>query len=271
MNNRPSLSPTSSDVINSYKKRRRRNNPNLVYIIAGILLLGGVILLIVWLSQPGRPIGQYFATETPTPTVTSTPTNTTVPSPTATITETPTITPTATYASPFNYIVQDGDYLALLVERYGLGDNGIAKLIALNPYRGIDATSLLPLGIDPTTLNIVPGMSLVIPNPDYQLPTATAVPADLPRGTKLEYTVQTGDSLGAIAATFNSTEEEIIKENNIEDASKIFVGQLLIIPVNIVTPTATRPPTSTPITPGPGTVLPTITQTPINAVPTTKP
>src|SRR5262245_32362533 len=145
MNNRPSLSPTSSDVINSYKKRRRRNNPNLIYILIGILVLGGVISLIAWMSQDGMPIARMLATETPTPTVTSTPTSTTAPTATATVTETPTITPTPTYASPFNYIVQDGDYLALLVERYGLGDNGIAKLIALNPFRGTDPNSLLPL------------------------------------------------------------------------------------------------------------------------------
>lgn len=264
MNNRPPLSPTSADVINSFKKRRNRNNPNLVYIIAGILLLGGVILLIVWLSQPGKPIARMFATETPTPTVTSTVTNTSTPTSTATQTETPTITPTPTFASPFNYTVQDGDYLALLVERYELGDDGIAKLIALNPYRGVDPTTQLPLGID-ETLNIIPGMVLLIPNPDYQLPTITPIPPDLPRGTKIDYVVQAGDSLGAIAAKFNSTEEEIKKANTtIDEAGNIFIGQSLVIPVNMVTPTATRPPTSTPITPGPGTTLPTATLTPIN-------
>ena len=62
--------------------------------------------------------------------------------------------------------------------------------------------------------------------------------------------MQSGDSLARIAALFNSTEEDIIKENNITDPNAIQVGQLLIIPVNMVTPTATRPPTSTPITPG---------------------
>ncbi|MFN8411587.1 MAG: LysM peptidoglycan-binding domain-containing protein [Anaerolineales bacterium] len=256
---------TSSDVINSYRKRRQRNNPNLVYILAGVFLLGGLILLIVWLSQPNQPIGRLFATETPTPTVTYTPTSTSTPTATSTLTETPTITPTPTYASPFNYTVQSGDYLALLVDKFGLGDDGIAKLISLNPYGGIDPNTQLPLGIDPTTLNIVPGMLILIPNPDYQLPTATAIPADLPRGTKVDYTVQSGDSLAAIAAKFNSTEEEIAKVNNITDPSKIFVGQALVIPVNLVTSTPTRPPTSTPVTPGPGTLLPTLTLTPINA------
>jgi LysM repeat protein len=262
MNNRPSLSPTSSDVINSYKKRRKRNNPNLVYIIAGVLLLGGIILLIVWMSQPGKPIAQLFATETPTPTQTFTPTNTAVPTFTPTLTETPSITPTPTFSQPFTYTVQEGDYLALIVEKFNLGDNGIALILLLNqPYTDKDGN---PQGIDPSGA-IRPGQVILLPNPGMQLPTATPIPPDLPRGTKIDYVVQAGDSLGAIAAKFNSTEEEIKKANpDIDEAGNIFIGQLLVIPVNIVTPTATRPPTSTPITPGPGTILPSATYTPIN-------
>ena len=264
MNNRPPLSPTSADVINSFKKRRNRNNPNLLYIIACILLLGGVILLIVWLSQPGKPIARMFATETPTPTITSTATSTSTPTSTATQTETPSITPTPTFSAPFNYTVQDGDYLALIVEKFGLGDDGIALILMLNPYSGTDEVTGFPRGIDATG-NIVPGQVITLPYPGMPLPTATAIPADLPRGTKIDYTVQAGDSLGGIVAKFNSTEEEIRKANpTIDEAGNIFIGQQLVIPVNIVTPTATRPPTSTPITPGPGTTLPTITLTPIN-------
>jgi LysM repeat protein len=263
MNNRPPLSPSSADIINSYKKRRQRNNPNMIKIIAGILLLGGVILLIVWLSQPGKPIAQLFATETPTPTITSTVTNTSTPSPTATQTETPSITPTPTFSAPFNYTVQDGDYLALIVEKYNLGDDGIALILMLNPYSGTDEVTGFPRGIDANG-NIVPGQVITLPYPGMPLPTATAVPPDLPRGTKIDYVVQAGDSLEGIASKFNSTADDIIKENKITDPNALFVGQLLVIPVNMVTPTATRPPTSTPITPGPGTILPTLTQTPIN-------
>lgn len=271
MNNRPSLSPTSSDVINSYKKRRKRNNPNLIYIIAGVLLLGGVILLIAWLSQPGRPIARMLATETLTPTQTYTPTATSTPSATPTLTETPSVTPTPTFSQPFNYTVQDGDYLALIVEKYALGDNGIALILLLNPYGGTSEETGMPIGIDPTG-NIVPGQVILLPYPGMPLPTATPIPPDLPRGTKIDYVVQAGDSLGGIAAKFNSTEEEIRKINpTIDEAGNIFIGQLLSIPVNIVTPTATRPPTSTPITPGPGTVLPTATFTPVNNSPAATP
>ncbi|MCJ7435326.1 MAG: LysM peptidoglycan-binding domain-containing protein, partial [Anaerolineales bacterium] len=149
--NRPPSSSNSSNVINSYRKRRQRKGFNVVYLIAGLLILGGVILLIVWLMGPSKPLNALFATETPTPTVTFTPTSTSTP------TETPTITPTATITSsptpdrPFFYIVQEGDSLAAIVEKYNLGDDGIKKIVALNPY---DATT--GGGIDPATQIVYP-------------------------------------------------------------------------------------------------------------------
>jgi LysM repeat protein len=238
--NKPPSSSNSTDVINTFRKRRQRNSFNVVYLIAGLLVLGGVILLIVWLAGPSKPLNALFATETPTPTITFTPTSTSTP------TETPTITPTSTTTSsptpdrPFFYIVQEGDSLATIVEKNNLGDDGIKKIIALNPY---DATT--GKGIDPTTQIIYPGLELLLPHPGYQLPTSTPIPANLPRGTKVSYTVESGDTLAGIAAKFNSTEEEIIKENKITDPNAIYVGQVLVVPANLVTATATRPPTST--------------------------
>ncbi|RJP48410.1 MAG: LysM peptidoglycan-binding domain-containing protein [Anaerolineaceae bacterium] len=258
MNNRPPISSSSPGGISSFR-RRRRGGSNVVYILAGVLVLGGIGLLVYWLSGPGKPLNSLFATETPTPTVTYTPTNTSTPTPAPTETSTPTITPTATFSSPFTYTVQEGDYLALLVERFNLGDDGVALILLLNPFDPENG-----IGIDPATQYIIPGQVILLPNPGMELPTATPIPPNLPRGTKINYTVQAGDSLGSIAADFNSTIDDIIKENSIENPNELFVGQLLVIPVNMVTPTATRPPTSTPITPGPGTVLPTTTSTPIN-------
>jgi LysM repeat protein len=58
-------------------------------------------------------------------------------------------------------------------------------------------------------------------------------------GQKIEYRVLPGDTLQSIAAKFNSTAEAIAEENEIEDPNTIGVGQLLIIPVYIATPTPT--------------------------------
>ena len=264
MNNRPPISSSPASSINAYRKRRQRGGPNIVLILAIVLIVGGVGLLVWWLtSGTSNPVSNLFATETSTPTMTYTPTNTSTPTATATITETPTITVTPTFSTSFNYTVQDGDYLQLIVEKYSLGDDGVAWILLLNPYGGTNDAGF-PIGVDPTTQNILPGQILLLPAPGAPLPTATLIPADLPRGTKLSYTVQSGDTLAGIAALFNSTEEDIIKENEIADASKIFVGQQLVIPANLITATPTRPPTSTPVTPGPGTALPTATMTPVN-------
>jgi hypothetical protein len=103
--------------------------------------------------------------------------------------------------------------------------------------------------IDPLTQIVYPGQQIFIPNPDLQLPTATPIPANMAKGTVITYVVQSGDSLAGIAGLFNSTVEDIVELNELTDANAIFVGQQLDIRVNLVTATATRPPTSTPRTP----------------------
>lgn len=224
-----------------HKPKRGRTNP--ILIAAGVLVLGGLVLLVLWLGGPNRPLNALFATDTPTPTLTRTPTLTPPASETPTITVTPTQSATATASAPFTYTVQEGDSVAVIADRFGLGEDGIRLILLLNPYSENTGT-----GIDPTTQIVYPGQQITIPNPGMQLPTSTPIPAGLPRGTRIEYTVESGDTLALIASLFNSTEEAImdIEENNLEDPNSIFVGQLLIIPVNMVTPTATRPPTSTP-------------------------
>ena len=238
--NKPPSSSNMSSVINSYRKRRFQRGPNLFYILAAVLVLGGIILIIVWMSQPGQPLNSLFATDTPTPTVTMTPSVTPLPSETPTITPTPTLTATSTPAAPFTYTVQEGDSLAVIAERFALGDNGIPLILLLNPYNEETGG-----GIDPTTQIVYPGQQITIPNPGMELPTATPIPPNLPRGTKLTYVVQFGDSLATIASLFNSTVDAIIEENDLSDPNAIFVGQQLIVPANLVTPTATLPPTST--------------------------
>lgn len=255
--NKPGPSSTLN-TIQSFRKRRQSRGPMMFYIFAAVLVVAGIIVLVLWLTGPSKPLDAIFATETPTPTVTFTPTSTSTSTPTPTETLTPTITNTPTPSAPFQYTVQEGDYLATIVEKFTLGPDGIPLIFLLNPYDEATGT-----GIDPTTAILYPGQVIWIPNPGMPLPTATSIPVDLPRGTKLTYIVQAGDTLGGIAALFNSTIDAIIKENKIEDANALFVGQQLIIPANIVTPTATRPPTSTPasVTPAPPVLFPTLTPT----------
>ena len=236
MDNRKS----TRSVIDKYRKRRQQNQVFIVWGGAVLLILIGIILLVVWLTGPSKPLSGLFATETPTSTLTFTPTLTSTPTETLTITPTFTETPTPTRNAPYTYIVQEGDYLATIAEKENLGPDGVALILLLNPYTEASGT-----GIDPTTQIIYPGQEILLPFPGMPLPTSTPIPADLQRGAKLTYIVQAGDTLAGIAALFNSTMDDIVTENKLDDPNAIFVGQQLTIPANLVTATATFPPTST--------------------------
>jgi LysM repeat protein len=247
---------SSGSVISSYRKKRQQSNVIFVYGAAGLLVLAGLALLIIWLTGPSKPFNGLFATETPTPTLTYTPTITPSPTTTPTITPTATQTATLTPSAPFLYTVQEGDNLQAISDKFNLGADGIQLILLLNPFDTKTGN-----GIDPTTSNIFPGQQITIPNPGMPLPTSTPIPANIFPGTKIPYTVRTGDTLAGIASEFNSTVDDIVKTNNLTDANSIAVGQQLQIRVNLVTPTATRPPTSTPRTPLP-TETPSLTPTP---------
>lgn len=221
---------TPQSVFDTYKKRQQMM-PFLIGGLAVILVAVGVILVVAWLTGPNKPA--LFATATPTATSTATPTPET---PTATltltptITETPTITLTPTVSGPFEYTVQEGETCWSIAQKFNVL---LDVLIALNP--------------DTDCALIKPNETvLIIPAPDTELPTATPLPEGF-RGT-INYTVITGDTLQSIASKFNSTVEIIVFDNKtiITDGVTIYAGTVLKVRVNIVTPTPTRAPTSTP-------------------------
>ncbi len=229
-------------MINSYK-RRQQVLPFVIWGMAVLLIVVGVIILVVWILGPNKPQISFFATQTPTSTstATSTPVTPTATSTnTATATETPTVTITPTRSGPVEYTIQEGDTCYDISATF---DVDMLVLLAINNF-------------DAGSCPIQPGDKIVIPAPNQELPTATPWPANLPRGTKLPYVVQFGDTLDLIAAKFLSTVEEIMKLNNLENANQIFAGQVLQVPVNLVTVTPTSLATVTP------TVNPSVTATP---------
>lgn len=226
----------TSNVLNSYRKRRQQRGPFLIYGAVALVIIGG-IMLVVWLTRPGQPLGELFATDTPTVTVTFTPTITSTPTETPTITPTGTTTITSTPSEPFPYTVQEGDLLQTIAEKFNLGQDGVLLIYDINP------------AIQDSGGVIYVGQTIQIPVPGTTRSTSTSIPSNLARGTKIEYSVLPGDTLAGIAAKFNSKEEDIITTNDIPDANALQVGQVLQIPVNLVTATATLPSTSTPITP----------------------
>lgn len=94
------------------------------------------------------------------------------------------------------HVVQSGDSLWQLSQRYGIGTNEIVNANGLE---------------DPNRLVI--GQALIIPTP------------------YVRYTVRPGDTLSGIARQFGTTVQAIMQASHITDASKIYPGQLLTIPV----------------------------------------
>jgi LysM repeat protein len=207
------------------------------YILAGlslVLIAAGFYFTGNWVVSGGP--GALFPSETPTPTLTFT------PSSTPTITSTPTVTlipasPTA--SAPFFYTVVSGDTISSIADQFGV------EFILIMILNGLNNDSLLSVG-----------QQLVIPDPNMQMPEPTPLPDSLPRGFEIEYLVLPGDLLASIAAEFYSTEQAIIDANDLLDPNSIFVGQLLLVPVNLITPTPG--PSPTPV----GTTAPTASPTP---------
>ena len=105
-------------------------------------------------------------------------------------------------------------------------------------------------------------------------PTATTATAAAPTATPgvTEYTVVDGDTLGAIAARFGVTVEELVALNGLADPDQIAVGAVLRLPGDAptVAPSSTAAPTAATLpagTPAPTAAVPTAA-VPTAAVPT---
>lgn len=225
---------SAQDVIDSYRKRRQSTTPFLIGAAAIILIAVGVVVLILWLTGSNGPSFSFMASPTPTPTETATPTATATVTPTATNTPTITTTPTAsatpTASGPFIYVVAEGDTLDSIAANFSVD---VLTLMALNNM----TDSLIRVGDE-----------LLIPNPDLALDTPTPIPTGF-RGT-IEYRIAVGDTLELIAQRYFSTVESILEENeDLDNANEIFVGQIILVRVNIATPVPTNTPRPSLLTP----------------------
>ncbi len=226
---------SAQDVIDSYRKRRQSTRPFLIGAAAIVLIAVGIVVLVLWLTGGDGLSLSFLASPTPTPTETATPTATATVTPTATSTPTVTNTPTAsatpTASGPFIYVVVEGDTLDSIAAQFGVD---VLVLMALNNM----TDDLIRVGDE-----------LLIPNPDLALDTPTPIPTGW-RGT-IEYRIALGDTLESIALQFNSTVEDIMEENDIENANEILVGQIIRVPVNIATPVPTSTSRPSLLTPSP--------------------
>ena len=221
----------SQSPLASYR-RKQKSGRAFIGVLAGLFILAGLALIALWATGNLAGTPGWFATKTPTPTMTLTPTPVT-----------PTITPTFTPSAPFEYVVQEDDNCAVIAEKF---DADVEVLLYLN---NLDSACIINVG-----------QTILIPAPGQELPTATPLPTDIRRGTIIDYKVRSGDTLEALAIRFNSTVEKILYETNrwrrsqglteIKNSSNLFIGDLLKIPVNLVTPVPTATATRT-MTPSP--------------------
>lgn len=88
--------------------------------------------------------------------------------------------------------------------------------------------------------DLFPGFETPEPteNPNPIALVATETPSEsavkTPQMTELEYAVESGDTLGAIAVKFDVTVAEIMEANEIADPDQLVVGQVLIIRRSVV-------------------------------------
>jgi LysM repeat protein len=211
-------------------RRRARMVPAILGGIALIIVIAMVGLMAAVFSRgPGMDILRT-ATETvtqtdvpPTATATRVP-DTPTPEATPTATDTPGPSPTPTEVV---HVVQQGESLFSIAELYRAN---VCTMMAVN---NIADASFLAVG-----------QTLIIPGPDVELPTATPLPTGLPRGARLEYVVQCGDTLESIAAKFDSLGTDIATQNAVTDQT-IRIGDTIIVRVNLATATPTQTPTNT--------------------------
>ena len=218
------------DVLNSYKKRRNFL-PLLMTILAVILVVIGIAIVIMWITGGGFSFKLFSREPTPTSTMPPTPVLSPTPSLIPTETPTPTLTVSPTPTGPFEYTVAEFDTCWGIAEKFEVD---FQTLLAINNFEN-------------GTCPIIPGQLIKVPAPGQTLPTPTPLPPDTAPGTRIEYTVQSGDTLASIASLLNSTYEDILSLNKdkIDDENNIPVGLILTVRVYIVTPTPTFAPTST--------------------------
>ena len=213
------------------QKKKKVYGPLIVGGISVILVAAGIFLIWMWLSGSGGIELAFLNTETPTPTNTATPLP---PTPTATETlipsETlpPTEAPTSTAAAPFSYIVEPGDTLSSIAEKFDVEE--VLIIMVLNNMTADDVLFV--------------GQELIIPDPNTGIPSPSPIPGNLAAGDIIQYMVLPGDTIKIIAEKFQTTEDAIIEASGLDNPNLIYPGQILQVPVRLITPTFGPPPTT---------------------------
>jgi len=214
--------------------------PAVLGLLALFLIVGAALVFMVMRLTGGgqTPVDPKVGT----PTVTATPTVTVV------FTDAPTSTPvpTSTTRPPQDYTVASGDTCISIAVAFSVSSNSIVTL------------NNLPLSCN--TLRI--GQVIKVPYPTPTPPPAATATfessvATLNACEKVSYTVQQGDTLGTISASYR-VPGDAIKSYNGLSTDTVFLGMTLTIPLceRAATPGPTPTPTIPPPYPAPNLLLP---------------
>ena len=180
------------------------------------------------------------------PTQGPTPTNTATVTTTPTETPTPTIVPSPTEQPPFEHTIASGDTCISIALFYKVS---VQSIISLNG---------LPVACD----SLFIGQKIKVPYPTptpLPIATATLEAAEATRAAcdKVEYTVQSGDTLAIISANYQVS-QDAIKEFNGLTTDTVYIGTTIQIPLcmRAATPGPTPTPTIPPPYPAPNLLLP---------------
>lgn len=121
----------------------------------------------------------------------------------------PQAAPTPLPAAPYEYVIQAGDTLISIAQRFGVSVDAIMQANTLR-----DAN------------NLIQGQVLFIPG--YQ--GSTTGTTGRSSGESAVHTVKRGETLFAIAQLYNVTTAEIVAANQIANPNQLQAGQKLIIP-----------------------------------------
>lgn len=156
-------------------------------------------------------LGGCFGTEEASTAVETTPTP--LPTPTSPPVVDPGITPSGSQEEPFYHTVETGDRLASIASKYNVT---VDVIIRANPQ------------MDPNL--IIAGEQLRIPGAGTNNEVLESAGPDRPDGVTVDYVVEPGDTLGAIANTWTVSLDALLEANPDVDPANLQVNQLLTIP-----------------------------------------
>lgn len=218
----------------------------------------GVLAVMAWTLWPeGALVATPAPTVTPVPRMAraAVPTMTPLLTPKAAVTAsstpparvpaTPTPTPTAVEPTPTTvmrvHVVASGEHLGVIAEEYGLDESTIARA------NGIGTETILQIGQELVIPPVTTAPYTFPTQEPTRLPTVapTMMPSATPIGGVVVHVVSTGDNLGSLAARYRVETRDIAEANDIPLGTILAIGQELVIPGILPTPTALPMPVPT--------------------------